>query len=303
LGVLLSASYYAREQFRELMPPYIVPLAQAIAMFPEYTFVRALTPSAQKAAFHVRDQAGHNFCLKLIAPNYERDRLDREILALQTLTHPNVVRLIEYTFSSRPGHHRHYMVEEFVEGQDLKDVLQLGNPWAPRRVAQFFSALSDGLFALKQKEIVHRDLKPENIRVRPDETPVIIDFGLARHLALPDLTNTIQGAAIGTPLYFAPEQFDGTKHDIDHRTDLFAVGILIYEALSGVPPFFHPSMTTLAQLRHAVCETDVHLTKPAFLALDGRWRTLVKRLLEKERAKRPSDAGQLGTILRKLGGL
>ena len=285
------------------MPPYVVPLAQATAMFPEYTFVCALTPSAQKAAFHVRDHAGQNLCLKIIAPNYERDRLDREILALQTLTHPNVVRLIEYTFSSRPGQHRHYIIEEFVEGQDLKDVLQRGNPWTARRVAEFFSTLSDGLLALKQNDIVHRDLKPENIRVRPDATPVIIDFGLARHLALPDLTYTIQGAAIGTPLYFAPEQFEGTKHDIDHRTDLFAFGILMYEALTGVPPFFHPTMTTHAQLRHAVCETDVHLTKPAFLALDDRWRILVKRLLEKERAKRPSDAGQVGTILRKLGGL
>jgi serine/threonine protein kinase len=137
--------------------------------------------------------------------------------------------------------------------------------------------------------------------VRPDGSPVLIDFGLARHLALPDLTNTIQGATIGTPLYFAPEQFDGTKYEIDHRTDLFAVGILIYQALTGVAPFFHPSMATLAQLRLAVCESEVHLTKPAFVALPEQWRILCKRLLEKERAKRPSDAGQVATILRKIG--
>jgi serine/threonine protein kinase len=65
----------------------------------------------------------------MVAPNYERDRLDREILALQSLTHANVVRLIEYTFSSKPGQQRHYIVEEFIEGQDLKDVLQAGHPW------------------------------------------------------------------------------------------------------------------------------------------------------------------------------
>lgn len=283
------------------MAPFVVPLAQAQRMFPEYVFVRALTPSAQKAAFQVQDRAGQNLCLKIISPTYERDRLDREILALQTIAHPNVVRLIEYTFSSKPGQQRHFVIEEFIEGQDLKDILRPGHPWDRPRAAQFFAAVSDGLFALKEKGIVHRDIKPENIRVRPDGVPVIIDFGLARHLGLPDLTNTIEGAAIGTPLYFAPEQFDGTKHDIDHRTDIFALGILIYEALTGGPPFYHSGMTTHAELRQAVCETEGHLTKPAFLGLPAQWRTLVTRLLEKERARRPSDAGQVGTILHKLG--
>ena len=97
--------------------PYTVDIKDAETMFPDYTFIRALTPSEQKAAFHVKDKAGADFCLKLIAPNYERDRLDREILALQTINHPNVVRLIEYTFSSKPGQQRHYIVEEFIEGR------------------------------------------------------------------------------------------------------------------------------------------------------------------------------------------
>jgi len=284
------------------MPLFTVPLAQAAAMFPEYTFIRALTPSAQKCAFHIRDQQGHDLCLKIISPDYERDRLDREIQALQNLDHPNVVKLVEYTFSSRRGHHRHYLIEEFVDGKDLKDILVPGQPWAAKVAAEFFAAVCDGLSALKAKEIVHRDIKPENIRVRPNGTPVLIDFGLARHLNLPDLTQTVLGAAIGTPLYFAPEQFDGTKHDIDHRTDLFALGILLYEALTGEPPFHHPSMTTLAQLRHAVCETNVHLGRQSFLSLDPKWRILSGRLLEKDRSKRPSDAAQVAAILRRLGG-
>ena len=284
------------------MAPFTVPIAQATILFPEYTFVRALTPSAQKAAFHVRDNQGRDLCLKIISPDYERDRLDREILAMQSLDHPNVVKLIEYTFSSKPGQQRHYIIEEFIDGRDLRQILVPGQPWTLQNAATTFSAICDGLSALKAKEIVHRDIKPENIRVRPNGSPVIIDFGLSRHLGLPDLTQTIAGAAIGTPLYFAPEQFDGTKHEIDHRTDLFALGILLYEALTGESPFYHPSMTTLAQLRQAVCESSVHLTRATFVALDPKWKVLLTRLLERDRLKRPLEASQVGKILRKLGG-
>lgn len=281
---------------------YTVDMSAAIAKFPEYTFVCPLTPSEQKAAFHVKDAAGADLCLKLIAPHYERDRLDREIQAMQSINNPNVVKLVEYTFSSKPGDLRHYTVEEFVEGQDLQALLTFGTAWPTKRVAEFFSGICDGLTALREREIVHRDLKPANIRVRPDGSPVLIDFGLARHLALPDLTQTAAGAGIGTPKYFAPEQFEGTKHDIDHRTDLFALGIMIYEALTGESPFYSPAMTTRAQLQKAVCHSTVHLSKASFLGLDPKWQTLLRRLLETERAKRPADAARVAMILRKLGG-
>jgi serine/threonine protein kinase len=280
---------------------FVLTLQDAQAQFPDYTFVKALTPSAQKAAFHVRDSAGNDLCLKVVSPTYERDRLDREILAMQTIDHPNVVRLREYTFSSKPGQQRHFIVEEFVDGSDLADKMKLGQPWALQEAVQFFAKLCDGLAALRLKGIVHRDIKPQNVRVRPDGTPVIIDFGLARHLGLPDITKTLQGARIGTPSYFAPEQFDGNKHDIDHRTDLFAVGILLYEATTGEQPFIDSTVHTIAQLRDAVCDRNDHLTRPGFVALDGRLRVLIGKLLEKQRAKRPADPTQVAAILRKIG--
>src|SRR4051794_5115023 len=80
--------------------PFVVPLAQAQRDYPNYTFVAALTPSEQKAAFHVRDQAGTDLCLKIISPNYDIDRFHREITALQSIVHPNVVGFKEYTFSA-----------------------------------------------------------------------------------------------------------------------------------------------------------------------------------------------------------
>ena len=280
---------------------FALTLQDARAQFPDYTFVKALTPSAQKAAFHVRDHNENDLCLKIVAPTYERDRLEREILAMQTVDHPNVVRLYEYTFSSKPGQQRHFIVEEFVDGSDLTDKMRPGQPWVLQEAVQFFAKLCDGFAALREKGIVHRDIKPQNVRVRPDGAPVIIDFGLARHLGLPDLTQTLQGARIGTPVYFAPEQFDGNKHDIDHRTDLFAVGILLYEATTGEQPFIDLTVHTFAQLRDAVCDRDDHLKRPKFLELDGRLRVLLGKLLEKQRAKRPADAAQVAAILRNIG--
>lgn len=281
--------------------PYIVPIADAKDQFQDYTFVKALTPSEQKAAFHVQDKEGRDLCLKLIAPNYSVDRLNREIQALQNIDDPNVVMLIEYTYSSKPQQQRHYIIEEFIEGDDLT-IRLTGQPWERTQVADFFGALASGLEALRLAKVVHRDLKPNNIRVRPDDTPVIIDFGLARHLDLPDITKTGEGAAIGTPAYFAPEQFGGTKHDIDHRTDLFAFGVLLYEALIGRHPFLKSSITWAA-LTKAVCKLDTHLADIDFVQLPGKWKLLVKKLLEKQRVDRPQSAGQVATILNKLRGV
>lgn len=279
---------------------FLIPLDKAKADYPEYVFVKALAPSEQKAAFHVRDKQGEDLCLKIIAPSYGPDRLDREIQALQAITHLNVVKLKEYTFSSKAGQQRHYMVEEFVEGEDLAESIKPGQPWSLPEAARLFASLADGLSALREKNIVHRDLKPRNIRVRTGGEPVIIDFGLARHLDLPDLTSTTQGAAIGTPLYFAPEQADvhGTKYDIEHRTDIFALGVMLYEAVVGSHPFM---ATTVAELRKAICESTDYLAAPAFVALPSRWKLLIGRLLEKERAKRPQSAEQVAKILRKIG--
>lgn len=281
--------------------PYTVPIEDARALFPDYDFVCALTPSAQKAAFHVRDSDGNDLCLKLIAPNYGRDRLEREILALQSIQHPNVVRLKEYAFSSKDGEHKHYIVEEFVDGEDLSNRLQPGTTWSVDEATKFFVILCDGLSALKAKGITHRDIKPGNIRVRPDGTPVIIDFGLARHLDLSDLTETGQGAQIGTPSYFAPEQFSGTKHDIDCRTDLFAVGILMYQALVGHHPFWQAGMSS-QELHHAVCNSEDFRSDPAFMALPKQLKLAIGRLLEKKRAKRLQRADHLAVILEKVAG-
>lgn len=278
--------------------PFDVPIADAQAQFPQYTFVGPLTPSEQKAAFHVRDRDGRDLCLKIIAPSYDVARIGREIQAMQALQHPNVVRLVEYTFSATNSRTTHFIVEEFIEGQDLSAHLN-GVAWPRSRTSQLFSALADGLAAIAANDLVHRDLKPSNIRVRANGEPVIIDFGLARHLRLADLTHTSEGAAFGTPTYFAPEQFTGTKHEIDHRTDLFALGVLLYQALVGPHPFHRPNMT-YSQLQAEVCQSEAYKQDATYAGLPRQWQLLLNKLLAKSRAERPTNAAQVAMILRKL---
>lgn len=275
--------------------PYSVSLSVAKADFPEFEFIEALTPSEQKCAFHVKDRrTGSDLCLKLIAPNYSLDRLNREIQALQQIDHPNVVRFVEYTYSSKQSSVQHYIVEEFIHGSDLADHFK-GTPWELDRTVAFFTSIADALEALRRIQVVHRDLKPQNIRVRPDDSPVVIDFGLARHLSRSDLTKSAHGAQIGTPLYFAPEQFQGTKRDIDHRTDLFTVGVLLHCALVGFHPFARDTRTDLEE---AVC--GGFEPSSDFDALPPKWKLVVTKLLAVERSKRLNTAGQLRTLLGKV---
>lgn len=276
---------------------FIVDLATAKAQFQQYEFIKPLTPSAQKAAFHVRDTTGRELCLKLISPTYEIDRLQREIEAMLNLDHPSVVKLVEYTFSTSSSASRHYVVEEFVEGTDLSD--RLTAPWPRRRVSEVFARLCDGLEQIHQKLIVHRDLKPTNVRLKPDDTPVVIDFGLSRHLLLADLTTTADGAQIGTPKYFSPEQFQGTKHDIDHRTDLFAVGVMLHEALLGQHPFWTGGMTRAA-LQDRVCHSNDYQSSTHYRALPSEWQMFLSRMMSKTRVSRISNASQAAALLRKL---
>ncbi|MCK4857905.1 MAG: serine/threonine protein kinase [candidate division Zixibacteria bacterium] len=282
--------------------PFVIDIDAARRDYPQFAFIKALTPSEQKAAFHVRDNDGNDLCLKIISPDCDTDRIKREIDALVSISHPNLARLVEYTYSSRPSGQRHYIVEEFVDGHDLSAKLQTEQPWQLQDVAQFFAKLCDGLSELRKLELVHRDLKPSNIRVRADWTPVIIDFGLVRHLKLPDITQTIDGARFGTPAYFAPEQCRGTKHDIEHRTDLFALGILMYQSLTGAHPFLKPQMT-VKDLYDGICDSQDHLNAPIWVGLPSRWRLIGEKLLKKDRTDRPYDATQVAAVLRKLGGI
>lgn len=263
---------------------------------PHYEFLSALTPSAQKAAFRVRKD-GRDFCLKIIAPNQSLERVQREVLAMQSIEHPNVAKIVEYEYSARHGATRHFLIEEYIDGADLSQKFGSDKTWGIKEVKEIFVPLARGLEALANSGIVHRDLKPSNVRIRPSGEPVIIDFGLARMLDMDSLTPTVEGAMLGTPRYFSPEQIRGTKRDIDHRTDLYALGVMLFEATVGRHPSLSETPKTMDELDQAICDSKAFLSDERFIALPKKMQLLIGRLLEKERGRRPARAAMVAELL------
>jgi eukaryotic-like serine/threonine-protein kinase len=264
-----------------------VDVKEASRLFQEFTFVERLTLSAHKAAFYVKDEAGRDLCLKIISPDMNIERLSREVQALFKISHPNVVNIVKYNYLITRAENKHYIVEDFIEGYDLDGYLSRQNDTS--NILTCFSKICGGLQAVHGQKIVHRDLKPQNIRVRPDGTPVIIDFGISRHLDEPDLTRTTDGAKIGTPKYFSPEQILGNKRDIEYRTDFFAIGVMMYEFIVGRHPFYNPGMA-FSDFYNAVCQSESCLKDPDFLKLDNKIQFIISRFLKKSIIERPFDA-------------
>ena len=165
------------------------------------------------------------------ATRAERQRFSRESEVVANLRHPNIVQV--YDVGDLDG--RPYFTMEFVEGGSLAEMIA-GTPWPARQAAELVATLADAIQAAHLGGIVHRDLKPSNVLLTADGTPKIGDFGLARHLEVgPSLT--MSGAAVGTPSYMAPEQARGKSGEAGPAADLYSLGAVLYELLTGRPPF------------------------------------------------------------------
>jgi eukaryotic-like serine/threonine-protein kinase len=158
-------------------------------------------------------------------------RFQAEAEAVAKLQHPNIVQVYEV------GQHedRPFFSLEFVEGGCLSTQLKR-TPQTPELAARLTATLARAIFAAHQKGIVHRDLKPANVLVTLDGTPKIADFGLAKQVD-GDSQRTQSGVIVGTPSYMAPEQAAGDIHRISPATDQYAIGAILYELLTGRPPF------------------------------------------------------------------
>jgi serine/threonine-protein kinase len=233
--------------------------------------------------------------IKVIHPKLSNDRAVvkrflREARLASRLSQPNIVNV--YDFGQSDG--VLYLVMELLRGHTLAAELRASGALAPKRVVRIASQLCDALEAAHAQGIVHRDLKPGNILIL-DEPPgrdllKVLDFGLAKSLVVDSgsvVTNT--DALLGTPLYMAPEQIEGK--DSDQRADLYALGCIAYEMLSGRPPFVDTAVSAVLA-RHV---GDTH--KPLDPGIPAALRDLVDRLLAKSPAARPQSVVEVRRVL------
>ena len=160
--------------------------------------------------------------------HYER-RFYQEARAAAGLNHPNIVTIYDVGKSGDVA----YMAMEYIAGVELRALLGIGQPLAAGRSLSIAVQVAEGLAYAHEHGVVHRDIKPANIMVTSGGPVKITDFGLARRRASPDATLT--GNSSGSPRYMSPEQALGKR--ADHRTDIFSLGVVLYEMLAGIAPF------------------------------------------------------------------
>ncbi|HEY2148006.1 MAG TPA: serine/threonine-protein kinase, partial [Pirellulales bacterium] len=175
----------------------------------------------------------------------EISRFRAEAAAVARLQHPNIVQIIEV--GENQG--RLFFSLEYMDGGGLNH--KLGRrPQPPREAAALVETLARAIHHAHQRGVVHRDLKPANVLLTADGTPKIADFGLAKYLDVSG--QTAVGAVLGTASYMAPEQAQGQNHQVGPAADIWALGVILYEMLTGRPPFRGDSLHgTLAQVLNA----------------------------------------------------
>ena len=219
-----------------------------------------------------------------------RQRFQQEAEFVGNLVHRNITLVFDYGVEDGVP----YIVQEFLSGFDVDELLKAGVVQGEDSIISILLQTAEGLEFAHERGIVHRDIKPSNIRVLEDGTVKIMDFGIAKSiLAASKLTQT--GIALGTAGYLAPEQIQGRT--VDARTDIFALGVVAYELVTGVRPF---ESATLSNVLYKIlneepkypADSDVHCSEP----LDG----VIRRCLAKEPADRYQDASELLAVLRQI---
>jgi serine/threonine protein kinase len=217
--------------------------------------------------------------VKVLYPQFCEDiayiqRFNREAKLASTLTDPHIVRVLDY------GADRdiHYLIMEYIEGRDLREVLEEQGPFLWKQALEIIDQLATALEHAHLYGVVHRDIKPQNMMLTDGGLLKVLDFGIARIPTLPSLT---QSGFIGSPYYVSPEQ--ATGDDIDTRSDIYSAGIVLYELLSGKIPFDAKSPWSIIN-QHLGAEPP-----PIRLPNNDELPEVVNELLNRMVAKRPEN--------------
>jgi serine/threonine protein kinase len=267
-------------------PPFVPPGPAELARhFPQLEIIELIGRGGMGAVYKARQPSLDRLvALKILPPGVAGDagfaeRFTREARALARLSHPNIVAV--YDFGQAAG--MPFFVMEYVDGPNLRE-LERGGKLSPREAMQIIPQICEALQFAHDEGIVHRDIKPENILLDKKGRVKIADFGIAKLIGqttVPDATLTGAGDVVGTLNYMAPEQREKPL-TVDHRADIFSLGVVFYELLTGELPlgkFAPPSQ---------VARVDVRLDE------------VVVRALEKEPARRYQHVSELGTDVQNI---
>jgi serine/threonine protein kinase len=260
-----------------------------------YRITRVIGRGRMGIVFEGVEDGGVPVAVKVVTTELSQDdvflrRFRREVKAAQKIEHPNVVPVLDDGVEGGLP----YLVQRLIPGGSLADRVETG-PLPLETAVRLLAGAAAGLDALHQAGLVHRDIKPANILL-DDDTPYVSDFGLAKDSQASNLTRP--GQALGSLDYMSPEQIRG--EDVSPATDIYSLGCVMYEVLTGTPPFGgRPSMRVLfAHLQEA----------PPDLTADRRDITppvarAISRALEKEPEDRPSSAAEYVTGIARAAGI
>ncbi len=278
-----------------------------------YRMLRKLGSGGMGVVYEAEDtRLGRHVAVKLLSENFSKnaaaiERFQREACTASSLNHPNICTVHDV------GEHagRHFIVMELLEGKSLRNVI-LSGPLSQEQIVAFGIQVADGLEAAHKRSIVHRDIKPANLFVIERERIKILDFGLAKltgrdrnERASLDTTAdddqptwqniTEPGEFVGTVSYMSPEQARGEP--LDHRTDLFSFGVVLYEMSTGVLPFRgETSAVVFDSILNRLPTPAMRVNPKISPELDR----VISRALEKHRDLRYQSAADLGAELRRL---
>src|SRR5436190_7971915 len=241
----------------------------------------------------VDQQLDREVAVKILRPQYSADpgfaaRFRQEARAVASLAHPNIVSV--YDYGTDPDGATQFIVMQLVEGRDLAAILRQRGRISTDDAVQVAIAVASALEAAHRRGIVHRDVKPGNILITEDGDVKVTDFGIAR--AVSEASMTVTGTTLGSVHYFSPEQARGDE--VTGQSDVYALGIVLYEMLTGSRPFEGDSAAGVAlkRLTEDPAPPETHGPVPPGLS------AIVMRALEREPANRYPDAGAFAEALR-----
>lgn len=260
--------------------------------FGPYTVTRKLGEGGMAIVYKgFQESLNRNVAIKVLRAELAQDpefitRFQREAQAVAKLNHPNIL----HVYDAGVAYGVYYIVMDYVDGGSLRDLIARG-PLSVERAVSIAAQLADALDYAHRQNVVHRDVKPANVLLAHDGRPLLTDFGIARLLDEKGLTRT--GTSMGTPEYMAPEQVQGQP--TDPRTDIYSLGLVLYEMLAGWVPFSTP--TPVATLFKQVNEPppplhQMNISIPAWL------EDIVNLALAKRPAERFQTAGEFAAALR-----